>query len=110
MPWALLHYTAAPKSRLNWISSQGLLDAECVELPIRRSPIPHIIGVRGHKIRLLEERLGVVIGVMDLGEEGALMSLLGSPDRLLVACRVVELVSKGVRTLLERWHWDPSSG
>ena len=120
MPRALSHYTAspsphpiseaAPKSRLDWISSQGLLDAECAELPIRRSSIPHIIGVRGHKIRLLEERLGVVIGVMDLGEEGALASLLGPADRLLVARRVVELVSKGVRTLLERWDWDPSSG
>ena len=47
---------------------------------------------------------------MDLGEEGALVSLLGPPDRLLVAHRVVELVSKGVRTLLERWDWDPSFG
>ena len=66
--------------------------------------------MRGRKIRLLEERLGVVIGVMDLGEEGALVSLLGPTDRLLVARRVVELVSKGFRTLLERWDWDPSSG
>ena len=53
---------------------------------------------------------GVVIGVMDMGEEGALVSLLGPADRLLVARRVVELVSKGVRTLLERWDWEPSSG
>ena len=66
--------------------------------------------MRGHKIWLLEERLGVVIGVMDLGEEGALVSLLGPPDRLLVARRVVELVSKGFRTLLERWDWNPSFG
>ena len=54
--------------------------------------------------------MGVVIGVMDLGEEGALVSLLGPADHLLVARQVVELVSKGVRTLLERWDWDPSSG
>ena len=47
---------------------------------------------------------------MDLGEEGALVSLLGPADHLLVARRVVELVSKGVRTLLERWDWDPSFG
>ena len=118
VPRALSHCTAspsphpiseaAPTSRLGWISSQGLLDAECAELPIRRSSIPHVIGVRGRQIRLLEERLGVVIGVMDLGEEGALVSLLGPSDRLLVARRVIELVSKGVRTLLERWDWDPS--
>ena len=75
-----------------------------------KSSIPHIIGVRGRQIRLLEERLGVVVGVMDVGEEGALVSLLGPADRLLVARRVVELVSKGVRTLLERWDWDPSFG
>ena len=54
--------------------------------------------------------MGVVIGVMDLGEEGALVSLLGPADHLLMGCRVVELVSKGVRTLLERWDWDPSFG
>ena len=53
--------------------------------------------------------MGVIIGVMDLGEEGALVSLMWPVDRLLVARRVVELVSKGVRTLLEIWDWDPSS-
>ena len=86
------------------------MDAECIELPIRGPSIPHLIGVRGRQIQLLEERLGVIIGVMDLGEEGALVSLLGPADCLLVARQVVELVSKGVRTLLERWDWDPSSG
>ena len=120
VPRALTHYTASPSpqpileatptSRLGWITSQGLLDADCVELPIRRSSIPHLIGVRGQRIRMLEERLGVILGVLDLGEEGALVSVLGPLDRLPVARRVVELVSKGVRTLLERWDWDPSSG
>ena len=100
----------APVSRLGWISSQGLLDAESIELPIRRSSIPHIIGTRGRQIRLLEERLGVIIGVMDVGEEGAIVSLIGPAEHLLVARRVVELVSKGVRTLLERWDWAPSTG
>ena len=120
VPRALSHYAAspsprpisieAPVSRLGWISSQGLLDAESIELPIRRSSIPHIIGTRGRQIRLLEERLGVIIGVMDVGEEGAIVSLIGLAERLLVARRVVELVSKGVRTLLERWDWAPSTG
>ena len=120
VPRALSHYAAspsprpismeAPVSRLGWISSQGLLDAESIELPIRRSSIPHIIGTRGRQIRLLEERLGVIIGVMDVGEEGAIVSLIGPAESLLVARRVVELVSKGVRTLLERWDWAPSTG
>ena len=120
VPRALSHYTASPSprpiseavptSRIDWISNQGLLQAECAELPIRRSSIPYLIGVRGRQMRLLEERLGVIIGVMDLGEEGALVSLLGPVDCLLVARRVVELLSKGVWTLLERWDWDPSSG
>ena len=86
------------------------MDAESIELPIRRSSIAHIIGDRGRQVRLLEERLGVLIGVMDLGEEGALVSLTGPTDRLLLARRVVELVSKGVRTLLDRWDWVPSAG
>ena len=120
MPRALSHYVASPSprpisieahvSRLGWISSQGLLDAESIELLIRRSSIPHIIGTRGRQIRLLEERLGVIIGVMDVGEEGAIVSLIGPAEHLLVARRVVELVSKGVRTLLEIWDWAPSTG
>ena len=95
---------------MGWVSSQGLLDEESIELPIWRSSIPHIIEKRGRHIRLLEERLGIIIGVMDVGEEGAIVSLIGQVDRLLVARRVVELVSKGVRTLLERWDWAPSIG
>ena len=119
-PRAFSHYTASPSprplqeelpiSRLDWISGQGLLDAESIELPIRRSSIAHVIGARGRQVRLLEERLGVLIGVMDLGEEGGIVSLTGPTDRLLLARRVVELVSKGVRTLLDRWDWVPSAG
>ena len=45
-----------------------------------------------------------------MGEEGAIVSLIGPAECLLVARRVVELVSKGVRTLLERWDWAPSTG
>ena len=57
-----------PRSRLEWVSSQGLLDAECLELPIKRPSIPHLIGKQGRQIRFLEAKLGVIIGVMD--EEG----------------------------------------
>ena len=95
VPRVLSHYAAspsprpisveAPLSQLGWVNSQGLLDAESIELPIQRSCIPHIIGTRGRQIRLLEERLGVILGVMDVGEEGAIVSLIGPVDRLLVA-------------------------
>ena len=76
VPRALSHYVASPSPRpisieapvllLGWISSQGLLDAESIELPIWRSSIPHIIGTRGRQIQSLEEQLGVIIGVMDV--------------------------------------------
>ena len=32
-----------PGSRLEWVSNQGLLDAECLELPIKQPSIPHLI-------------------------------------------------------------------
>ena len=58
----------------------------------------------------MEGLRGVIVGVMEVGEEGAIVSLIGPVDRLLVARRVVELVSKRVWTLLERWDWAPSIG
>ena len=100
----------APASKLDWVSSQGLLDADSIELPIRRSSIPHVIGARGRQIRLLEERLGVITGVMDTEEDGAIVSVIGPLDRLVVARRVIELISKGARTLLERWDWNVPAG
>ena len=93
-----------------WVSGQGLLDAECLELPIKRPSIPHIIGKQGRQIRSLEEKLGVIIGIMDGEGDSAIVSLVGPANRLVVARRIVELVSKGVRTLLDRWDWDSLVG
>ena len=59
---------------------------------------------------MLEERLGVIIGVMDTEEDGAIVSVIGPLDRLVVARRVIELISKGARTLLERWDWNVPVG
>ena len=99
-----------PQSRLEWVSSQGLLDAECLELPIKRPSIPHLIGKQGRQIRFLEEKLGVIIGVMDEEGDAAIVSLVGPMDHLVVARRIVELFSKGARTLLDRWDWDSLAG
>ena len=99
-----------PGSRLEWVSSQGLLDAECLELPIKRPSIPYLIGKQGRQIRFLKEKLGVIIGVMDEEGDAAIVSLVGPMDRLVVARRIVELFLKGASTLLDRWDWDSLAG
>ena len=53
--------------------------------------------------------MGVIIGVMDEEGDMAIVSL-GPMDHLVVALRIVELFSKGARTLLERWDWDSLVG
>ena len=120
VPRVLSHGLASPSpekpsleplgSRLEWVSSQGLLDAECLELPIKRPSIPHLIGKQGRQIRFLKEKLGVIIGVMDEEGNASIVSLVGPMHRLVVARRIVELFSKGDRTLLDRWDWDSLAG
>ena len=54
--------------------------------------------------------MGVTIGVMDEDGDAAIVSLVGPMDPLVVARRIVELFSKGARTLLDRWDWDSLAG
>ena len=69
--------------------------------------IPHIIDSKGRTIRALEEKFGVVIGVMDVPEVGALVTFLGPQVPVLWAKAVVELLARGARSALARLQWSP---
>ena len=86
---------------------EGLHSAKCVELPISHTALPHLIGKRGRMICRLETLLGVLVGVMDASRDSAIISIVGLRDRIVGARRIIELVSKGARSLLD--HLETSS-
>ena len=99
-----------PVDLWGWLGGSGLLEAECLELPVPQACLPHVIGKRGKNIRHLEDKLGVVLGVMDGIDGCAVISVVGPLARLEMARRVVEIVSKGGSSLLDRLEWPPPPG
>ena len=80
----------------SWLSSlEGIDHATRLELPVRQEAIPHIIGSKGKTIRALEDKFGVVIGVMDVPEVGALVTFLGLQVPVLWAKVAVGQGSQG---------------
>ena len=70
--------TASPIANWFWLSSlEGIDRATRLELPVSQEAIPHIVGSKGRTIRALEDKFGVVIGVMDVLEVGALETFMG---------------------------------
>ena len=74
---------------------------------MRQEAIPHIVGSKGRTIRALEEKFGVVIGVIDVPKVGALVSFIGPQTQVLWARVAVELLAQGARTALDRFRWSP---
>lgn len=93
----------SPPSNLSCISSEGLLKADCIELPIHRVAVPRSVGEQNRQIQELELKLGVLLGVMELDGESAIVSVIGPADRLLVAQRGVESATKDSCTFLNHW-------
>ena len=100
--------TASPIADWSWLSSlEGIDRATRLELPVSQEAIPHIVGSKGRTIRALEDKFGVVIGVMDVPEVGALVTFLGPQVPVLWAKVDVELLTRGARAALARLQWSP---
>ncbi|MCG8454392.1 MAG: KH domain-containing protein, partial [Spirochaetales bacterium] len=100
--------TTAPTADWSWLSSlEGIDRATRIELPVNQEAIPHIVGSKGRTIRALEDKFGVVIGVMDVPEVGALVTFLGPQVPVLWAKVAVELLARGARAALARLQWSP---
>ena len=121
IPRELTHGTASPSPcpepqdgpplhLWEWLGGKGLLEAQSLELSVPQARLPHLIGKRGQFIRFLEDKLGVIIGVMDSPGEMAVVSVVGPVERLEMARRVVEIASMGARSFLDRLHWPPPTG
>ena len=81
-----------------------------MELPVPRGRLPHLVGKERKTIQTLEDRLGVIIRVIDGLGETALVLVVGPLDRLEVARRVMEIVSLGARSLFDRLTRFPPLG
>ena len=100
--------TTPPTVDWSWLSSlEGIDHAMRLEIPVRQEAIPHIVGSKGRTIRALEDKFGVVIGVMDVPEVGALVTFLGPQVPVLWAKVAVELLARGARAALARLQWSP---
>ena len=86
---------------------EGIDHATRIELPVRQEAIPHIVGSKGRTIRALEDKFGVVIGVMDVPDMGALVTFLGPQVLVLWAKVPIELLARGAKAALDRLQWSP---
>ena len=107
-----IHYGVPPNTTStagdwSWLSSlEGIDRATRIELPVNQEAIPHIVGSKGRTIRALEDKFGVVLGVMDVLEMGALVTFLGPQVPVLWAKVAVELLARGARIALDRIGWS----
>ena len=67
-----------------------------------RSSVPHLVGRGGRTIELIENLLGIIVGVGDGGEGEARVTLWGPRDRLDGGRQVIDCVVRGGRSLLRR--------
>ena len=85
-----------------WLTPAGLGAAELTELQVPRSSVPHLVGRGGRTIELIENVLGLIVGVGDGGDGQARVTLWGPKDRLDGGKQVVDCVVQGGRSLLCR--------
>ena len=85
-----------------WLTPAGLGAAGRAELKVPRTSVPHLVGRGGRTIQLIENLLGIIVGVGDGGEGEARVTLWGPKDRLAGGKRVVDCVVQGGRSLLRR--------
>ena len=86
------------------MTPDGLGDAASGSLILVQSAVPHLIGRGGRGVRRMEEKLGVIIGIMDSNKKGGLatVTVLGPPPRVEYAKVVIGWISKGMRNLIDR--------
>ena len=104
----LSHRTASPSPRCSmsgvwdWLTVEGLVTSAQSTLEVSRSALPHVVGRGGATIRELEDRLGVLIGVSDVGADRGSIGICGPPDRLPLARSIVMIVAQRFRSVLTR--------
>ena len=69
-------------------------------MEITRASIRHIIGVRGHMLRKIEDFCGIFIMISDC-EDSCEVSLLGLPYACMLGGFIIEMLDQGYYSILE---------
>lgn len=87
----------------SWCTPAGLLEAPTTTVTVAQSAVPHLLGRGGRVARRVEEKLGVIMGIMDGTRGGsATVTLCGPPSHLEPAKVVIKMLEKGMRSILDR--------
>ena len=85
------------------MTPEGLTRAHVSEFPVPQAAVPHLVGKGGRTVREAEDRLGVIIGIIDaINDQEAAVTLVGPRENVEVAQVVLGLLAKGVRSALSR--------
>ena len=81
---------------------EGLGVAARWEMSVPRSAVPHLVGRRGETVRMAENALGVLIGIIDGTDDQATVTLIGPLAQVVLAKDVVTVLAAGARSVLSR--------
>lgn len=89
--------------RWGWLTPVGLAQAETAAVPVPRGAVAHLVGRGGRTIRMIEDTIGVIIGITDGDDGRASVSLVGPQEMVAAARALIEAaVGGGVLSLLQR--------
>lgn len=93
---------ADPSDRWAWLSPAGLAAAARRSIEVTRASVPHLVGRRGRGIRAVEDKLGLIMGLIDEPGGVATVTLIGPNAKLAVGEAVVRALALGARSVLHR--------
>ena len=110
LPRLFSHALSSPSPRCDaaspdwwgWLTPEGLGDADRREATVPRSAVPHLVGRRGQTVRVAEDALGVLIGVIDGTDDQATVTLIGPLAQVVLATEVIAALAVGARSILTR--------
>ena len=93
--------TAPPTSQQSvqdvweWLTPVGLAQAKTSAVPVPKEVVPHLVGKGGATIRMIENTIGIIIGIMD-GQDGqARISLAGPQHKVAAAQQLIQIAAGG---------------
>ena len=91
--------------RWEWLTPSGLAQAQSATVPLPPKAVPHLVGKGGATIRMIENLIGVIIGVIDGHDGQASVSLVGPQHSIDAARPLIQAVAGGgAWSLLRRIH------
>ena len=78
-----------------WLTPVGLAQAQSTAVPVPKEVVPHLVGKGGATIRMIEDIIGVIVGVMDGHDGQASISLVGPQQKVAAARQLIQAAAGG---------------